>query len=576
MEVAALAGRHRRLTVCLLDDVSSAPRMTPTPTVGPASRRLLLLLVAGALVWFASLGIRPLFNPDEGRYADIPAEMLAQQDFVVPHLDGLAYLEKPPLQYWLTAVSLAAFGHNEWAARLVTGLAAAATVLLVGLLGRREWGREQGLYAAFMTASMLLFLVMGQLITLDMLLTAWLTLATVAFCLAQGQRDVDRRASRRWMLICWAAMGAATLTKGLIGVVLPGAVLVLYTVLHRDWAVWRHLSIGAGLTLYLALVLPWFVLVERAHPGALNFLIIHEHFQRYLTTVHARYHPWWYFLMILAAGSLPWLPQVARALFTGWRATVPAGGFDTRRLLWVSAAFTLVFFSLSDSKLPPYIVPMLPPLALLAAGNRSARGRDLGRAALLQALCAIVLSVALVLYGHKALSGDPAWTRTQLTPWLVAVIAVLMTGGVIGWFGRQRLETGAIAVGLSGFVATLLLIVGGANAIAGRYSVRPLLERGGPLVAEAPLYTVNTFDWTLPFYTGRVVIPVSYRGELDYGLASAPSRAIATVAEFETVWRELPMGYALIPHETARQLIADGVPMRMLAEDFDNIWVSRR
>jgi hypothetical protein len=152
----------------------------------------------------------------------------------------------------------------------------------------------------------------------------------------------------------------------------------------------------------------------------------------------------------------------------------------------------------------------------------------------------------------------------------------LSFGGLVGLLRRHRPERGAFAVGLAGFGTTMLLIVGGANAIAGRYSVRPLLERGGPLTANAPLYTVNTFDWTLPFYTGHTIIPVNYRGELDYGLTSDPGRGIATVAEFETQWRALPAGYALIPHDTARQLLADGLPMRPLAEDFDNLWVSRR
>ncbi|MBS0396701.1 MAG: glycosyltransferase family 39 protein, partial [Proteobacteria bacterium] len=354
-----------------------------------------LLLLACGVVWFAVLGLRPLFNPDEGRYAEIPAEMLATGDWVVPHLDGLVYLEKPPLQYWATALAFAAFGHHEWAARLVAAATAALTLWFVYLLGRRAWGAERGATGAAMAASMLLFVAMGQLLTLDMSLSCWLTLATVAFCLAQLERGTDGARTRRYMLLCWAAMAAATLTKGLIGIVLPGAVLVLYTLLQRDFAAWRHLHLGKGLALYLALVVPWFVLVERAHPGALDFLIVREHFQRYLTRMHDRYQPWWYFLAVLAAGSLPWLPQVARALLSGWRRSRPLGEFDAARVLWVSAAFTLAFFSLSDSKLAPYIVPVLPPLALLGAARGPSALRDLRLAALLQAAFGALLAVGL-------------------------------------------------------------------------------------------------------------------------------------------------------------------------------------
>ncbi len=551
--------------------------MSPAPEASPHTRPWLLLLIAVGLLWFSFLGVRPLFNPDEGRYAEIPAAMLATHQWVVPHLNGLVYLEKPPLQYWLTAASLAAFGHHAWAARLVTAGSGALTVFLVYLLGARAFTRERGFYAATMSASMLLFTLMSQLITLDMLLCALLTLCTVAFCLAQMQRDTDPVQCRRWMLLCWIGMAAATLTKGLVGLVIPGAVLVLYTGLQRDWAVWRHLYIGRGFVWYLALVLPWFLLVEKAQPGALQFLIIHEHFQRYLTHLHERYQPWWYFFMILGAGSLPWLPQVARALCLGWRAQTPSGTFDVSRVLWVSAAFTLVFFSLSGSKLAPYIVPILPPLALLGSGLEAAGCQDLKRAAGLQILLAVGLGVGLALYSQKPLTGDPAWTLAQLTPWLLATIALLLVGGIIS---QQQSPThparAARTLAISAFLTLFLLVTGGASAIGARYSAKPLLDQAGPRTAGAPIFTVNEYDWTLPFYTEQAVIPVNYRGELDYGLQLAPERGLATVAQFVAIWQTLPAGYALIPLYEADRLRAAGVPMRVLAENFNDVWVSRR
>ncbi len=551
--------------------------MNRDPAARHETRAWTLLLIACGIVWFAVLGVRPLFNPDEGRYAEIPAEMLASGDFTVPHLDGLVYLEKPPLQYWATALALAAFGHSEWAARLVTATSAVVALVFVFLLGRRTWSAARGLRAAAMAASMLLYVFMGQLITLDMALSCWLTIATVAFCLAQLERDAAPRRARNWMLACWAAMAAATLTKGLVGVVLPGAVLALYTLLQRDAAAWRHLHLGKGLALYLVLVVPWFALVERAHPGALDFLIVREHFQRYLTKVHDRYQPWWYFLAILAAGSLPWLPQVARALVSGWRRNQPLGQFDAARVLWVSAAFTLLFFSLSDSKLAPYIVPVLPPLALLGAADGPAAARDLTRAAALQALLGLALGAGLLVYGRRALSGDPAWTFATLTPWLVAVAALLVAGGAAAlWLRRASQGAAGRMVAATGFAVALTLIAGGATAVAKRYSAKPLLAAAGPLAAGAPLYTVDTFDWTLPFYTRRLVEPVGYRGELDFGLRAEPARGVATLDAFKVRWQAADAAYALVPHATAAALARDGVPMRVLAEDFDNVFVSRR
>jgi 4-amino-4-deoxy-L-arabinose transferase-like glycosyltransferase len=551
--------------------------MNRDPDARHEARAWMLLLLACGIVWFAVLGVRPLFNPDEGRYAQIPAEMLASGDFTVPHLDGLVYLEKPPLQYWATALALAAFGHNEWAARLVTGTSAVVALAFIYLLGRRAWGAERGLSAAAMGASMLLYVFMGQLITLDMSLSCFLTIASVAFCLAQLERDAAPRLTRRWMLVCWAAMAAATLTKGLVGVVIPGAVLVLYTLLQRDAAAWRHLHLGKGLALFLALVLPWFVLVERAHPGALDFLIVREHFQRYLTKVHDRYQPWWYFLMILAAGSLPWLPQVVRALLSGWRRSRPRGQFDAARVLWVSAAFTLVFFSLSDSKLAPYIVPVLPPLALLGAARGPSAARDLALAAALQAAFGVAIGIGLVVYGRRALGADPAWTFAALTPWLAGIALLLVAGGGAALWRRRANPGGAARlVAATGFAVALALIAGGATAIAKRYSAKPLLAAAGPLAAGAPLYTVDTFDWTLPFYARRFVVPVAYRGELDFGLTADPGRGLATLDEFRARWQASDAGYALVPHATADALAREGVAMRVLAQDFDNVLVSRR
>jgi 4-amino-4-deoxy-L-arabinose transferase-like glycosyltransferase len=551
--------------------------MDPDSHARDEARAWTLLLLACAIAWFAALGIRPLFNPDEGRYAQIPAEMLATGDFTVPHLDGLVYLEKPPLQYWASAAALRIFGHTEWAARLVTAGSAALALVFVYLLGARAFSRERGLMAAAMTASMLLYVFMGQLITLDMALACFLTIAVAAFSLAQLEREIAPRRTRNWMLLCWAAMAAATLTKGLIGIAIPGAVLVLYTLWQRDFAAWRHLHLGKGLALYALLVLPWFVLVERAQPGALDFLIVHEHFQRYLTRIHDRYQPWWFFLAILAAGSLPWLPQVARAAGLGWRATAPAGRFDVSRVLWLSAAFTVLFFSLSDSKLAPYIVPVLPPLALLASAGGAAGRTDLRLSGVLQVLLGLALLIAVPWYGRRPLSGDPAATFAALKPWLFAVAAALIAcGAAVLALSGKHFGTAARTLTAGGFGIALALIAGAATAVGARYSAKALLASAGALDPTAPVFTVASFDWTLPFYLQRRVIPVAWRGELELGLKLAPDGGIDTIPEFEARWRAAERGYALIPHPVHAALLRDGLGMRTLAQDFDNVFVSRR
>jgi 4-amino-4-deoxy-L-arabinose transferase-like glycosyltransferase len=549
---------------------------------GRPGRSYTLLLLAFGLLYLALLGVRPLFNPDEGRYVDIPAEMLASGDYILPHLNGLAYLEKPPLHYWLSAGALAVFGHTEWAGRLITALAALLGALTVLKLGARIYDPIRARFAAVMTGSMLLYVLMGQLTTLDMLLSTWLTIAIAAFCLAQTDRVHNPTSTRQWMLVCWAAMGLATLTKGLIGIVIPGSILVLYTLLQRDWQTWRNLHLGKGLLLLAALVVPWFVLVERAYPGAFDFLIIREHFQRYLTKMHDRYEPWWFFIEIIVAGTLPWLPQIIRAYATGWRARVSQGQFDANRVLWITAVFIVAFFSVSDSKLGPYVLPVLPVLALLGSQTDATGERLLAWNGRLLCVLGIAALIAAAVAGQHETRLMPTWRISQLRPWIIAVGVLCVSGGLSTLWSAQkaRFHSARLTIAATGFVVVMVLVTGAFTSIATIYSVKPLLSRVGPLDPEATIYTVRDFDWTLPFYVKHPVVPVAYTGELEMGLRADPSRGIATTEAFEELWKnqlepsDEPL-YALLRVEDFKRYAAAGFPMRELARDFDHVFVSR-
>jgi 4-amino-4-deoxy-L-arabinose transferase-like glycosyltransferase len=546
------------------------------PGTVPA-RLVLALALACLLAWYGVLGLRPLFNPDEGRYGEIPREMSLTNDYVVPRLNGVVYLEKPPLQYWGTALAMEVFGYGEWVVRLYCATSAVLAIGFVYLLGRRWRDAEYGTSAAAIAASMLLYVGMGQMTTLDMALAALLTVAIVAFCLGQRARERDPAGNRRWMLACWAAMALATLQKGLIGIVIPGAVLVLYTLLHRDFAVWRHLRLRLGLALYVVLALPWFLLVERDHRGALDFLIVREHFQRYLTKVHDRFEPWWWFGPVLALGVLPWLPQALRALATGWRAAEPRGRFDTARLLWVAATFIFVFFSISDSKLAPYIVPMLPLLALLGARRDEAGARDLRAAAWVQVGFGVLVALLVAIAAARMWKPEAAWIVRALTPWLLGIALVQIASGLAARVAARRSHAaGTLTLAAGAFCASLLLISPGAASIADKYSALALVRQAGPIPSSAPIYSVRTYDWTLPYYYGRPLIPVEWRGELDYGLNFEPAHGVPTVDEFRRRWLEAPAAYALMSEQTEAALAAAGLPMRRLALNDGDVIVSRR
>ena len=184
---------------------------------GDRSAKLLAAAAfAFTILWFALLVGRPLYDPDEGRYAEIPREMLAGGDYVIPHLDGFIYLEKPPLQYWATALLFAALGQSEWSARLYTGITGYLSLLLIFAIARRLWGIEPGLKALLLGAGSILFILLGHQLTLDMALSFWLLATLACFVFAQCERERPS-AQRAWMLGCWAAMALAVLSKGLIG-----------------------------------------------------------------------------------------------------------------------------------------------------------------------------------------------------------------------------------------------------------------------------------------------------------------------------------------------------------------------
>ena len=248
------------------------------------------LVTLFALLYCVLLGARPLMTPDEGRYAEISREMLVSGDWITPRLDGYLYFEKPPLQYWATALCFALFGPHEWSARLWSALMYLAAGAAIGWCGLRLYGRDVASLAVLCYLGMGLPFVLGQVETLDSGVAAFLTIALCAFCVAQGERAAPRervahresapareaavaasremaardRTGRGAMLLCWAAMGGAMLSKGLIGVVLPGAALFLYLLVTRQWRLVLRMQWAAGLALFAILVVPWFVLVSGA------------------------------------------------------------------------------------------------------------------------------------------------------------------------------------------------------------------------------------------------------------------------------------------------------------------------
>lgn len=551
---------------------------------GISDRGWLLILLAIALVWFCNLEMRKLVRPDEGRYAEIPREMVASGNWVTPRLNGLKYFEKPALQYWATAAAYAAFGEHHWTSRLWAALTGFCGLIAVAYCGWVLFGRETGIYAGLVTGSAFLYVVMAHVDTLDMGVTFFMTVTLCAFLLAL--RDgASAPATRNWMWLAWAAAGLAVLSKGLQGIVLPGAAFVIYTLIERDASPWNKLRPIGGLAIFLAITVPWFVAVSAANPEFPQFFFIHEHFERFLTKEHHRYQPWWFFILVLLAGMLPWTAMIYDAVRGAWRRQAVTN-FQPVRFLLLWSAFIFVFFSASGSKLIPYILPIFPALALLVGLQLTQMPQRRFMHLSLPAPALVVAGlVAAVLLPRYANDEIPAALFEAYTWWLVAACLALLMCWVVALAadrrGRREL---AVALLAAGGLAFGQIALSGYECFSPSQSSYYLVEQArAELVSdgiigkpEVPFYSVGMYEQTLPFYIKRTVTLVDHMDELEFGIGQEPQKYIVSIEEFERRWRAGGRALAIMQPDRYRAFTAAGLPMRLIARDTRRVLVARQ
>lgn len=544
-----------------------------SPTGAPPRTTLWLLIAVFALVWFGTLEHRRLINPDEGRYSEIPREMVASGDWTTPRLNDIKYFYKPPLQYWATAAAFTAFGEHHWTARLWPALTGFLGVLFTGFATARLFSPLAGLIAGAVLASSVLWNVIGHANTLDMGVSALLAAAVLALCLAQRDEQPE---SRRWLDGAWALLALATLSKGLIGLVLPAATVVAYMLWQRDWGLLARLRLVRGITILLAITAPWFIAVSIANPEFPHYFFIHEHFERFLTKTHGRYQPAWYFIPILLLGMIPWLGSLAQGL---WQGKANGGDFSAPRFLLAWTVVVFGFFSVSSSKLASYILPIFPSIAaLIGAYLAGQQGRPGLR---WQAVPAILLGVAALVLAYRATDfatpevGLAAYRNYQ--PWLyAAAVAMLLGGGLAFVYGRQgRSLAFALALAAGGHLFGQLFLLGHDeigrvnSAHAAALAIKDKLPPG------IPFFSADTYDQSLQFYLKRTTTMVAYRDELSFGIEQEPQKFIPTMVEFEKRWRELPTAWALMSPKTWGEMNAKGLPMTEQFRDGRRVIVSK-
>jgi 4-amino-4-deoxy-L-arabinose transferase-like glycosyltransferase len=455
-------------------------------------------------------------------------------------------------------------------------------VLAVLFTARRVFSTRAAWMAASVMASSCGYFLAGQFITLDIGLTSLLTCALCAFLLAQ--RDgVPVREERRWMLVAWAACALAVLIKGAIGAVIPAMALVTYVLIARDFAVLRRLHIGLGLLLFALLTVPWFVAVELDNPGFNHFFFVTEHFQRFTQPEHNRRGPWWYFIPVAVLLLTPWGPAIVAAAVRRLPSTAvrPANGFRVQWFLWCWAGAIFLFFSLSSSKLPAYILPAIGAVVLAMAVPLARRWDATVRITAWTLIASgVVVAIGALPAGNLIKVALVRQSYADSIGWMIAAGIFFAVGGALALLllrRRQRIAAlGAMVVCI--LVACQLGVVV-AHKVDGYFSAERLIERvignERPFHPDVPFYSVGWFDHTVPFYLGRTVALVGDKGELASDLAAVPSNYVKTEAMFVAEWNALREAYAIMPPGLYDRLRGEGVPMRFIDTDGRRVIVSR-
>jgi len=474
---------------------------------------LLAILILSLFLFFFNLGSYSLKEPDEGRYAEIPREMVEQGNYVVPHLNYVRYFEKPPLLYWITALSFKVFGANEWSFRLPNALVALLGVVITYLFAARWFSTRTGFLAALMLMSCFGFIALARIVTTDMLFSCLLSAALFSFL------EFFREKRPSFLYLFYVASAFSVLAKGPVAIVLLGATIVLFLVTEKRVSFLREMASAKAVILFVLVAAPWFVAVSVAEKGFFHFFFVDQHLLRFLTKKHRRSGPLYYFIPVLFGGLFPWSVFIPRALHDLWKR-------KELRLLLIWSAVVFAFFSVSGSKLPPYILPIFPALCIVLAQffsenwERSPQTREkiIYTAFFVLTGCAGIACALGLVGAGLGLSSDAASLLRGVRGFSWAVAGVSLVTACSLAFGKIRTFR-AFSFLLGGFsFALVIALMLHAHVIDGLNTAKALAghinKTGG---ANAIVVNYGGFDETLPFYLKRKTIIAAYTGELEMG-----------------------------------------------------------
>jgi 4-amino-4-deoxy-L-arabinose transferase-like glycosyltransferase len=452
---------------------------------------VVVLAILGCYLF--DIGGHALVERTEARYASIAWEMVTNGDWLIPRYNGIKHFHKPPVTFWLTALSLRCFGFSEFAYRFPVTLFSLGTILITPL-----FLKQRRLMAAAVLASSWFFYELSRFVLTDMYLTFSVTLALL--CAWQTMKTPESKTV--WLF--WVSLAASFMIKGPIGLFIVFSVLVPYTWRYRiNRSVFRP---GLGLPLFLCLALPWYIYVAWTHPGLVSYFVKHQTVDRVVTTVHHRAGPIWFYLPAVLGGFFPWALLLPTALRRGLKKKKHP---DIELFLSLWVILPLLFFSLMGSKLHPYVLPLFPAIALLITlrdWNKRAAGTLLAGLGV-----ALVALAALLLWAPPQL--EP-FHLTTLLKYDTAIIGSCLAFGLVAlWKGRLLVvfwATVALGLGLQLQTSTIF---------RAREEYRGAKQLAAQLQAMPSHPEVATFDaylQGLPCYLGHRVLQVGEEREVQF------------------------------------------------------------
>ncbi len=467
-----------------------------------------IIVILGLLL--VNLDGYALLDPDEGRNAEVMREMAATNDYVLPHLNGLPYVDKPALYFAVGALGMEILGPTVCAARLPSLLFTVATFFVVGLFAVRLYGRHAAWVAIVATAATPFMLAYSRTVIFDSALTFWVVVSVMGFYEAvDGIRD-EANGDRAiwWRAVAWGAMGLGVLTKGPIALALPLMIVLPFAAWRRRL---RATIDGTAVLLFLALVLPWVFAVSREVPDFLQHVVVTETARRLTTTELGRTGPLWYFFAVLPAAALPW-SVVAVA---GWISTRSSRTqLDARTVfLWIWIAVPVIFFTISQSKRPQYVLPLMPAVALLVSSLwTDARDRLPGVRAAALVLC--FLGAFLLVTRNTIATWVPASpdVASAIPGTAMALGLTCLIAGAAAWVGAKHRGIALLALSLPvaaiPFASTRLMAAIGRDRSAEQLALAIDATRDTPVTVVG----VRTFPLSLPFYLQRTITLATANG----------------------------------------------------------------